>query len=297
LSQADHDARSLRWPAAAWLRAATAGTTALLLAACASAPASGDGTAATPAAASPSGISAGDEPAADAAVEAGAVSDPLEPFNRVIYGFNWYLDHLWIRPIAYAYRDGVPEPAREGVRNVLRNLKSPIVLFNDALQGEWERAETTGMRFLINTTVGVLGLFDVAATMGYPYHDEDFGQTLAVHGTESGPYLMLPLLGPSNFRDGAGLAVDWALDPFRWYGATQNPNWHPEAEYTRTGLRVLDARTALLDPLEELETSSIDDYAALRTMYAQIRAAAIRNARPGQTSAAQVKGDAFDFEE
>lgn len=228
-----------------------------------------------------------------------AAPDPLEIFNRTIYGFNWYVDHVFLRPVALAYRAGVPDPARQGVRNVLRNLKAPIVLFNDSLQGNWDRAETTAMRFVINTTVGLLGLIDVAEDMGYPYHSEDFGQTMAVHGVGTGPYLMLPLIGPSNLRDGVGFAVDWALDPFRIYAATENPEWHPEATYVRTGLTVVDTREALLDPLEEIEASSIDTYAALRAMYAQRRAAAIRNAADGgeQETGGAVDGSAFDFED
>lgn len=233
------------------------------------------------------------------AAPAAAAADPLEPFNRTVYGVNWYLDHVFLRPVALTYRAGVPEPARNGVRNVLRNLKAPVVLVNDGLQGEWTRAETTAMRFLINTTVGLLGILDVAKDMGYPYHDEDFGQTLAVHGAGTGPYLMLPLLGPSNLRDGVGLAVDWALDPFRLYAATQNPGWDPEALYARTGMTVVDTREELLDPIEEIEASSIDTYAALRTMYHQRRIAAIRNADAGgmPQMGSAVDGNAFDFAE
>lgn len=245
-----------------------------------------------------SGVSTGDAAAPEALGP--ATPDPLEPFNRTVYGFNWYVDHVFLRPVAYAYRDGVPDPARQGVRNVLRNLKAPVVLLNDSLQGEWQRAETTAMRFLINSTIGLLGLFDVADGMGYPYHDEDFGQTLAVHGVDSGPFLMLPLLGPSNLRDGVGQAVDWAIDPFRVYAATQNPNWHPEAGYARTGLTVVDTREELLDPIDEIERSSLDTYAALRTTYAQWRAAAIRNADAGgdrTNGDSAVEGSAFDFKD
>ncbi len=294
------------------LRAATASVALLALAACQTTDAPDAALAAGPVADGPavtvseaaapsadSGISTGDAEVQQVAAvtDPAPANDPLEPFNRAIYGVNWYLDHVLVRPLAYAYRAGVPDPARDGVRNALRNLKSPIVLLNDSLQGEWDRAGNTAMRFLINSTIGVLGLIDVADGMGYPYHDEDFGQTLAVHGAGSGPYLVLPLLGPSNLRDGVGVAVDWALDPFRVYAATQNPSWDPEAGYVRLGMTALTTRTDMLDAIDEIERSSLDTYAALRTTYAQWRAVAIRNAEAGGSADSGVDGSAFDFKD
>jgi phospholipid-binding lipoprotein MlaA len=233
--------------------------------------------------------------AAESAAESSAF-DPLEPLNRTVYGVNYVADHVFLRPIAYAYRDGVPLVIRSKVTNTLRNLKAPVVLANDLLQGEWNRAEDTSMRFLINTTFGVLGIFDVATDWGYPYHQEDFGQTLAVAGVGEGPYLVLPLVGPSNARDAVGLAVDWFFDPVRLYGATQNPNWEPEFTWTRTGMTAVDTSAAYLDSLEELERSSIDTYAAMRSAYGQLRQRQIQNMTADEASAS-VSGASFDFED
>jgi phospholipid-binding lipoprotein MlaA len=244
---------------------------------------------------------AGSSPAQAQAAQAESAStswafDPLEPLNRTVHGVNYVADHVFLRPIAYAYRDGVPDVIRSKVTNTLRNLKSPIVLANDLLQGEWHRAGDTTMRFLINSTVGVLGIFDVATEWGYPYHQEDFGQTLAVAGIGDGPYLVLPLLGPSNSRDAVGVAVDWFFDPLRLYGATQNPNWEPEVTLTRTGLTAVDTTSHYLDTLEELERSSIDTYATMRSAYGQIRQRQIQNIS-GAEAAPSVSGAAFDFDD
>src|SRR5690606_17780478 len=115
--------------------------------------------------------------------------------------FNDMVDTLVLQPAAATYRFIVPEPVQDGIRNVLRNLNGPVILANDLLQGEFDRAGDTAMRFLINSTIGLAGIFDVASDWGYEYHDEDFGQTLASWGVGEGFYLVLPLLGPSNLRD------------------------------------------------------------------------------------------------
>lgn len=228
------------------------------------------------------------------------VNDPLEPVNRGVHTFNQVLDKALLRPIAVGYREAVPGNVRMIVRSSLRNLKSPIILANDLLQGNLERAGTTAMRLIINTTIGMGGIADVATDMGFPYHDEDFGQTLAVLGLDGGPFLMLPVIGPSNVRDTVGFAVDTFFDPLRMYTAAHDPSWEDTVGYTRLGLTVVDRREALLDPLDEVEKTSLDTYVSYRTMYRQLRAAAIAN-RSGagaQPSAApMVEGSAFDFED
>ena len=138
---------------------------------------------------------------------------------------------------------------RDAVRDALRNLRTPVVLANDLFQGELDRAETTLVRFLINSTAGLLGLFDVAADWGYPYHDEDFGQTLAVWGVPEGPYVMLPLFGPSNPRDAVGLVVDFLTDPFNIWAA--NTDRHL-AILARPGTRAVDTRAIHLTALVDL---------------------------------------------
>lgn len=228
-------------------------------------------------------------------------NDPLEPLNRGIHTFNQVVDKAVLRPVAIGYREGVPGNVRMIVRSVLRNLKSPVVLANDLLQGEFERAGNTAMRLLINTTIGMGGIADVASDAGFPYHDEDFGQTLAVAGLGGGPYLVLPLLGPSNLRDTVGLAVDSFFDPLRMYTAAQNPSWDDTVTYSRLGLNVVDSREALLDPLDEVERTSLDVYAGYRSMYNQLRTAAIANqdvrgAAPGFVTP-PVEGSAFDFKD
>lgn len=220
-------------------------------------------------------------------------NDPLEPVNRAVYGVNQAVDYVLLRPLAYAYRDGLPDPIQERIGNTLRNLASPVVLANDLMQGEWDRAWTTFMRFLINSTWGLAGLHDIAAPMGFKRHDEDFGQTLATAGVGEGPYLVLPLLGPSNARDAVGRAVDWAMDPVRILAAAKN--WD-EFQWTRTGLTIVDARASLIDPINEIERSSLDTYVALRSMYRQRRAAEISN-QPAGAYAGGVDGASFDFQD
>jgi phospholipid-binding lipoprotein MlaA len=199
--------------------------------------------------------------------------DPLEPTNRVVFDVNMALDKAILKPIAFVYKEGVPKEGREAVSSFLDNLRTPVIFANDLMQGEMNRAWTTLVRFAANSTFGVGGLMDVAADMGYQKHDEDFGQTLAVWGVEEGPYLMLPLFGPSNPRDAAGRVVDSVLDPLSWVA----PGW---AQYSRFGLSAVDERAAHYDELNDLEKSSLDFYAAIRSLYRQKRADEIRNGKP-----------------
>ena len=213
------------------------------------------------------------DPEALAAYE--EANDPLEPMNRYFFEVNYALDELFLKPIAGWYYIALPNPAQDGVRNFLRNLSSPVILANDLFQGETDRAGTTLIRFLVNSTIGIAGLIDVAGEMGYPYHDEDFGQTLAVHGADEGPYLVLPLLGPSNPRDVGGRVVDIFLDPLTYitYG---NDNL-AELMYVRAGLTVVDARARNLKTFDEIRAGSLDYYATIRSLYRQRRNDAIRN--------------------
>ncbi len=213
------------------------------------------------------------DPEALAAFE--ETNDPLEPMNRYFFEVNYALDELFLKPVAGWYYILLPNPAQDGVRNFLRNLSSPVILANDLFQGETDRAGTTLVRFLVNSTIGVVGLFDVAGEMGYPYHDEDFGQTLAVHGTEEGPYLVIPLLGPSNPRDLSGRVVDIFLDPLTYitYG---NDNL-ATLMYVRAGLWGVDTRARNLKTFDEIRAGSLDYYATIRSLYRQHRDDAIRN--------------------
>lgn len=199
--------------------------------------------------------------------------DPLEPINRGIFEFNRVLDGLILEPAARMYRMFLPRLVRDGVANVLDNARTPVILVNDLLQGEWERAETTTGRFMFNTVLGVGGIIDFADFVGMPeHHDEDFGQTLAVHGVGSGPYLMLPIFGPSNARDAAGRVVDVFTDPIALFAPV-------EASVGRSGAEGLTLREQNIETVEELERTSLDFYAATRTLARQLRANAIRNGR------------------
>jgi phospholipid-binding lipoprotein MlaA len=209
--------------------------------------------------------------------------DPLEPLNRGIFQFNRVVDGLVLEPAARIYRMATPQFFRTGVANFLANLSTPVVLANDLLQGEFQRAELTLGRFMMNTILGLGGVIDVGDKLGMPErHYEDFGQTLAVYGVGSGPYLMLPLLGPSNGRDAVGRVVDLAFDPLAVLsvadvGVSVGPS---ELRLARSGAEALSLREANIEQVEEMERSSIDLYAAVRTFYYQYRENLIRNGVP-----------------
>ena len=211
------------------------------------------------------------------------VNDPLEPLNRGIFKFNTVLDGLLLEPAARMYRMATPQFVRTGVSNFLANLTTPVVLANDLLQGDFQRAELTLGRFMMNTILGLGGLIDVGGKLGMPpRHSEDFGQTLAVYGTGPGPYLVLPLLGPSTGRDATGRVVDLAFDPLTVLGAAGVGIFIDPTAFgmARTGTQTLTFREQTLDEYDELKRSSLDLYAAVRTFYLQYRANQIRNGAP-----------------
>ena len=212
--------------------------------------------------------------ALDAAYEEEDDNDPLETLNRFIFAFDLTLDVFILKPVAATYRFMLPVEVRDSVRNVVRNLRSPVVLANDLFQGNMDRAETTAMRFLLNTTVGLLGILDVAEGWGYPHHDEDFGQTLAVHGSGEGFYLVLPIFGPSSVRDGVGLVVDTFLDPLTYVGRIYGVE---DELMARTAAGGVDTRSRNIETLDDLQKDSIDFYARIRSLYRQTRANEIRN--------------------
>ena len=203
------------------------------------------------------------------------INDPLEPVNRVIFEFNEFLQDVLLRPIAKFYNENVNLTVRQAISNFLDNLSAPVILANDILQGEFDRAMTTFGRAFINTTMGMAGIADVAAEMGIEEHDEDFGQTLAVYGVEEGFYLVLPIFGPSNPRDAIGkLLVDPYLDPVgRWLDNTARET----IAWTSTGARSIDEYADILDELNQVKKTSVDYYAAIRSLYRQKRKAEIGN--------------------
>jgi phospholipid-binding lipoprotein MlaA len=208
-----------------------------------------------------------------------AQNDPWEPANRAVFDFDIQLDHAVARPVARAYLDVVPEVARDGIHNALTNLNAPVVFVNDSIQLDGEKATNTAGRFLVNSTVGLAGLIDVATKMGIPYHDNDFGITLGKAGSGEGSYLVLPFAGPKPPRDLVGAGVDIAFDPLTYM------SWNNSTLYmmVRGGLTVLDDRSAQLDAVESIERSSIDFYATTRSLYRQNRAAQINDGQPANS--------------
>lgn len=204
----------------------------------------------------------------------GSVYDPLESWNRGVYAFNEGADRVVLKPAADTYRAVTNKPVRKRVSNFLTNLNQPVVFVNAVLQGKPEAAFDTLTRFTVNSTVGIGGLFDPASGAGVPAHREDFGQTLGVWGVGEGPYLMLPLLGPSNLRDTVGGGVDRAFDPINW------SQFEGDTEFRITTgiLGAVSARERLDEQLETLRDQP-EPYIALRRNYTQQRSAAVRDGK------------------
>jgi len=216
-------------------------------------------------------------PPADAAADNNA-HDPLEGFNRTMYTFNDKFDRYLLKPVAKGYRKVTPTPVRRSVSNFFSNLHDVPIMLNNLLQGKPKQAASDFSRFFVNSTIGVFGLFDVATKWELPKHDEDFGQTLAVWGVGSGPYLVLPFFGPSNMRDAPALIVDWETYP---------PN-HMKDSGTRDKmfvLEVVDKRAQLLEAGDILEQAAGQDpYVFVREAYRQRRKYLIYDGNPPQAA-------------
>ncbi len=216
------------------------------------------------------------DPAARAAFD--EANDPLEPMNRHVFEFNRVLDGLLFKNVAEFYRIVVPEPVRKSIHNVIVNLNEPVVFANNLLQAKIERGGTTFARFAVNSTVGLAGLFDVATEMGLKEQTGDFGQTLYSWGVEDGgPYLVLPILGPTNPRDGIGMGVDSYIDPWRYISSDVGIS---HFMWTRFVMDGLDKRVKAGPELEEIERNSVDYYASLRSLFRQNRAKELDNITP-----------------
>jgi phospholipid-binding lipoprotein MlaA len=203
--------------------------------------------------------------------------DPLEPLNRNVLAFNTAIDDAAIQPVAMAYRKVVPAYGRRRVRAFLDNLDEPRVFVNQLLQFRPLGAAETMLRFVFNSTVGVAGLYDVATDWGLGRHHGDLGQTLWVWGVGDGPYLMLPVAGPSNARDLVGLVGDGFMNPFNWLLPV-------DVSLTRAGVDGIDVREQNIEGLDELRSGSLDFYARLRSVWQQRRDAQL--ARSGASSEA-----------
>jgi phospholipid-binding lipoprotein MlaA len=216
--------------------------------------------------------------AVPAAGHAASYDDPFEPFNRSMYFLHRGLDHYIFGPAARAYKAVLPKPVRKGIRNVIDNLKEPAIAFNDLLQAHPVRAGKTSARFVVNSTVGVGGLMDIAYNIGIPHHDNGFGETAGRYNVAPGPYLFIPFIGPSNFRDLLGFTADIVTDPLGWVRVGQ---LRGEVLYARPILDGLDLRAESDAQLKAIDDMSTDPYASLRSLYEQNRALQIQEAITG----------------
>ncbi len=213
--------------------------------------------------------------------------DPLENTNRGTFAFNRQVDRFILDPVTKAYRWAVPKVARDGVANVFQNLGSTKTLVNDFLQLEWKDASVTSARLLINSTVGLVGLFDVAEEIGLEGHESDFGQTLALAGTPSGPYIVLPVLGPANIRDGVGAVIDGFFQPTYYILGPADLLFGPAEILIYSGSSGISTRDRHYLELKALEDSSVDFYASLRSGYFQDRVAEIWTRREGHRTSGE----------
>lgn len=216
--------------------------------------------------------------------------DPYEDFNRQMFAFNEALDQAVLEPLAYGYRTVTNEPVREGVGNFTKNLGEPLTFVNHLLQGKLPDAGATLGRFVVNTTIGGAGVFDPASTFGMQRTTEDFGQTLGVWGVESGPFVVLPFLGPTNTRDIIGRGGDAALNPLNY------PEFEND-DAIRLGILALGGINAREDGIEAFDElrAQVDPYTTLRRLYGRTRAADIGIPYNEPNGAPELTDDELDF--
>lgn len=199
--------------------------------------------------------------------------DPIEGFNRAVFAFNEGLDRILIRPVAQGYDAVLPSPVRTGVSNFYNNIDDIFISVNSLLQGKPADAVGDAARFIFNSTFGIAGIFDVASEMGIEKHNEDFGQTFGRWGVGTGPYLVVPVYGPRDVRDAAGLVLDVSADPVS--GAD-----HVPTRNTLTAVRLVNQRANLLPADKIIEEAALDKYAYLRDAYLQRRRSLVFDGRP-----------------
>lgn len=212
--------------------------------------------------------------AAPAVIEVSPIYDPLEPFNRAVFQFNRFIDYILLKPISKAYTTVTPEFAQHGVTNFLSNLGEPVTMLNKLLQGDWIGLRTATSRLYINSVYGVLGVMDVADKMGIKQVNADFGQTMGKWGAGHGAYLVLPVLGPSSVRDGAGRVVDTFTDPYNLAFMDAETEW---PIYARAGLTAVDMRARYGDEIDRTMKTAVDPYVTFRSIYAQRRAYVVQD--------------------
>jgi len=216
-------------------------------------------------------------PAATQDADATMVSDPLEGMNRFFFDMNQRLDRNAAKPVATAYKEDVPQSVRGSLHNLLDNLGGPVNVANDLLEAQFQNAGVAAGRFLVNTTIGLAGIFDVATDWGMPARNRDFGETLGTYGVPPGPYLVLPLRGSTDVRDFAGNYLDGFATPLHFvrYDGNNYVGW------MKSTLGSMDNRSANLVTYEDIERASVDYYATMRTLYMERRARLVedRNVR------------------
>jgi len=203
----------------------------------------------------------------------GGVHDPLEPVNRKVHAFNTKLDRAIMRPVARTYEKVVPGPISQAVTNFFNNLDDVNVLINSILQLKPRQTLITANRLVVNSTIGLYGLIDVVGLLGGPKFNEDFGQTLGYWGVGRGPYLVLPLLGPSNLRDAGGFIVDNQYDPINEIEPNRDRN-------AAIALQAVDRRARLLDSTDVLDTAAVDPYLFTREAFTRRRANQVYDGDP-----------------
>jgi phospholipid-binding lipoprotein MlaA len=205
-------------------------------------------------------------------------NDPFERVNRVMFGVNRVGDRIILHPVTRVYHDYVPGLLQGILRNILHNLDAPVVIINNVLQGNWNSVEVAATRLFVNTVVGLGGIADIMGMdRDYEYQSADFGQTLGIWGVPDGPYLVLPLLGPSSLRDAVGLIVDRviSLPSYISFSLSNRLDVVEYYNYSQLSASIIDRRSCHLEDLDEIEFSSVDFYAAIRSLYQQSRKAQI----------------------
>jgi phospholipid-binding lipoprotein MlaA len=209
-------------------------------------------------------------------------NDPYESFNRKVWWVDIKLYHYFLRPVALGYRDYTPQVLQTATGNILRNLKTPLIMVNNLLQGNFSLFGDNFARLALNTTLGLGGMIDVGSKANLPYKEADLGQTFGAWGIDSGPYLVLPILGPSDPRDGIAYGIEAFGDPF---SLEMRAHGYDDAVYLRAGVQIIDDQAQIVDQYDEMEKNSLDFYAAVRSLYQQSRAGMVQAAKGGGNNA------------
>lgn len=219
--------------------------------------------------------------------------DPFEKFNRGVFAINDGIDKIMVKPVAEVYKEVVPKPVNKVVTNFFSNLDDVFVIANDVLQLKFKQAASDTARFLVNSSIGVLGIFDIATKMGFEKHNEDFGQTLGYWGIGSGPYIVLPLFGPSSVRDTIGWVGDIVLRPDYYYATSTDE----QARYvllTTSSIEIVDERAELLQLEAVFKAAALDKYSYIRDAYLARRKYLVYDGKPPEEDSVFEEDDIFD---